>query len=161
MSVNEVRLMGNLGADPDLRFTATNRAVATLSIATSRKYKDKNDDLIEDTQWHRVIVWGPQAETVAKHKKKGDQLYIAGRLEHRVYDKPDGSKGYVTEVVAQDVQFTGRAPSSRPSHPADGPEPASSSARQNGGRSNGRPDDGPGGNDGYIPTGPGDDDIPF
>lgn len=153
-SVNEVRLMGNLGRDPELRYTANGTAVATLSLATSRRWTNKETgEQVEDTQWHRVVVWGKQAELVGEHKKSGDQLYIAGRLEHRSWEKEDGTKGYVTEVIASQVLFTGRAPKGGVPHPADGAPPkwqAGAKAKSTEGDPSG-----------YIPTEPNDDDIPF
>lgn len=120
-SLNEVRIMGNLGADPELRYTASGTAVCTLSIATTRQWTDKNDERHEETEWHRVVVWAGQAESVHKHKRKGDQLIICGRLQTREWEDKDGAKRYSTEIVAEQVLFTGRAPKNGPSHPADDP----------------------------------------
>lgn len=119
-SVNEARIMGNLGADPELRFTKSGKPVASLSIATTRKWTDPNSgEVHEETEWHRVVVWGKQAEAVSKHKHKGDQVYVAGRLQTRKYTDDAGVDRWATEIVAEQVLFTGRAPSSRPAHPAD------------------------------------------
>lgn len=120
-SVNEVRIMGNLGQDPELRYTQSGKAVATLSIATTRQWRDKDDKVQEETEWHRVVVWGTQAEAVTKHKSKGDQLYVEGRLATRKYTDKDGVDRWSTEVAASRVLFTGRAPTNRRNdpHPAD------------------------------------------
>lgn len=161
-SINEVRLMGNLGQDPDLRYTQGGIAVCTLNLATSKSWTDqKTGEEKEQTEWHRVVVWGKAAEAVAKAKKKGDQLHVSGYLQTRKYTDAQGVEKYATEVVAGNwdfggVKFTGRAPSNRPSHPADdaGAEPGP------GARTRPAPAGGPP-PDSYIPSIPGDDDIPF
>lgn len=120
--VNEVTLIGNLGRDPDLRFTQGGTAVCNLSVATSRKYKGADGQLVEETEWHRVTVWGKQAAACQEYLAKGRQVYVKGRLRTSSYEK-DGEKRYSTEVVAVDVKFLG-------SRSADGP-------RHGGGGSNG------------------------
>lgn len=105
--VNKVILIGNLGADPELRYTSGNQAVTELRIATSRKWRDKNNEMQEDTQWHRVVVWGKQAEQCKEYLAKGRQVFVEGRLQTRQWDDRDGNKRYTTEVVAQTVQFLG------------------------------------------------------
>lgn len=155
--LNEVRLLGNLGDDPDLRMTQTGTPVATLSIATNRTWLDKNNEKQEDTQWHRVVVWGAQAESVCANKRKGDQLLICGRLQTRKYQDKDGNDRYQTEVVAEQVIFTGKAPRSGAPHPADDPNAREPARRSNGSQQ--RRDAGPPDDDFGPP--PGDDDIPF
>lgn len=119
-SVNVIFLMGNLGQDPELRRTKSDRAVATLNIATSRSWTDdKTGEVHEETEWHRVVVWGKQAEAVAAHKKKGDQIHVQGEMRYRKYTDDKGIERWTAEVHAERVLFTGRAPSSRPNHPAD------------------------------------------
>lgn len=103
--VNKVILIGNLGADPELRYTSGNQAVADMRIATSRRWRDKNGEMQEDTQWHRIVVWGKQAEQCKEYLAKGRQVYIEGRLQTRQWEDRDGNKRYTTEVVAQTVQF--------------------------------------------------------
>ncbi|PID37948.1 MAG: single-stranded DNA-binding protein [Proteobacteria bacterium] len=103
--VNKVILIGNLGADPELRYTSGNQAVADLRLATSRRWRDRNGEQQEDTQWHRVVVWGKQAEQCKEYLSKGRQVYIEGRLQTRQWEDRDGNKRYTTEVVAQTVQF--------------------------------------------------------
>lgn len=105
--VNKVILIGNLGADPELRYTSGNQAVADLRLATSRKWRNKNNEMQEDTQWHRVVVWGKQAEQCKEYLAKGRQVFIEGRLQTRQWEDRDGNKRYTTEVVAQTVQFLG------------------------------------------------------
>jgi len=105
-SVNKVILVGNLGADPDLKYTQSSKAVCNLRIATSETFKDKSGTKQERVEWHRVTVWGDQAENCAKYLAKGRSAYIEGRLQTRSYDK-DGQKHYTTDVVADRVVFLG------------------------------------------------------
>ena len=105
-SVNKVILVGNLGADPELKYTPSNRALCNLRIATTEVFKDKGGQRQEKTEWHRVTVWGDQAENCSKYLAKGRSVYIEGRLQTRSYDK-DGQKHYATDVVADRVVFLG------------------------------------------------------
>lgn len=105
--VNKVILVGNLGQDPELRNTANGQAVATLRVATTDKYKDKEGTLQERTEWHTVVVWGRDAENVNKYCKKGKQLYIEGRLQTRKWQDKEGKDRYSTEVVGEIVRFLG------------------------------------------------------
>lgn len=105
-SVNKVILIGNLGADPELKYTPTSRALCNLRIATTEVYKDKGGQRQEKTEWHRVTVWGDQAENCSKYLSKGRSVYIEGKLQTRSYDK-EGQKHYATDVVADRVVFLG------------------------------------------------------
>lgn len=105
MAVNKVIIIGNLGADPELRYTQTGQAVANLRIATNERWTDKDGQAQERTEWHRVVVWGRQAENCEKYLSKGRQVYIEGKLQTRDWDDRDGNKRYTTEIVAQNVQF--------------------------------------------------------
>src|SRR5690349_20503825 len=105
-SVNKVILVGNLGADPELKYTPSNRPLCNLRIATTEVFKDKSGQRQEKTEWHRVTVWGDQAENCNKYLAKGRSVYIEGRLQTRSYDK-DGQKHYATDVVADRVVFLG------------------------------------------------------
>lgn len=102
--INKVILIGNLGSDPELRYTPSGSPVATLSVATSRKWKDKGGDLQDETEWHRVVVWGSSAEFCGKYLVKGGKVYVEGRLQTRKWQAQDGSDRYTTEVVANVVQ---------------------------------------------------------
>jgi single-strand DNA-binding protein len=104
--VNKAILVGNLGNDPELKYTASGAAVCEFSLATSESWL-KDGAKQEKTTWHRVKVWGKRAEVVAKYLAKGRQVYIDGRIENRSYDDKDGNKRYITEIVANDVQFLG------------------------------------------------------
>lgn len=155
-SVNKVILIGNLGADPELRYTPNgNRPVCSLRIATSEVYKDKSGQKQEQTEWHRVTVWGEQAENCNKYLAKGRSVYVEGRLQTRSWDDKDGQKKYSTEVVAERVKFLGGAGGGAGGAGA-GAGPAG--GRRWGGEGGGGDDMGPG-NEPGMPAG--DDDIPF
>lgn len=105
--VNKVILVGHLGADPDMRYTPSGQGVCELRLATSESWNDKNGQRQERTEWHRVVVWGKRAEICSKYLAKGRQVYVEGRIQTRNYDDKDGNKRYITEVIANDVQFLG------------------------------------------------------
>ena len=105
--VNKVILVGRLGADPDMRYTPSGQGVCELRVATSESWNDKNGQRQERTEWHRVVVWGKRAEICSKYLAKGRQVYIEGRIQTRNYDDKEGNKRYITEVIANDVQFLG------------------------------------------------------
>ncbi|HYM81681.1 MAG TPA: single-stranded DNA-binding protein [Candidatus Limnocylindria bacterium] len=105
--VNKVILVGNLGANPELRFTQGQQAVANLRIATTERWTDKNGQKQEATEWHRVVVWGKQAEIVGQYLTKGRQVYVEGRIRTRQWQDQQGQKRFTTEVVAQNVQMLG------------------------------------------------------
>ncbi len=106
-SVNKVILIGNLGQDPEKRVTGGGQTVCTFSIATTDRWSDKGGQPQERTEWHRIVVWGPQAENCAQYLSKGRQAYIEGRLQTRQWEDKEGNKRQTTEVVAQRVQFLG------------------------------------------------------
>ncbi len=105
--INKVILIGNLGADPELRYTSGGTAVANLRLATSRRWTNKDGSQQEDTQWHQVVVWGKQGESCKEHLSKGRQVYVEGRLQTRSWEDKEGNKRYTTEVVANQVLFLG------------------------------------------------------
>jgi len=100
---NKVQLIGNLGAAPEVKTTESGKTMATLSIATTDRYKDSNGEKQENTQWHRVVAWGKTAEIAEKYLKKGSRIAIEGRLNNRSYDDTNGEKKYITEVVATEL----------------------------------------------------------
>jgi single-strand DNA-binding protein len=106
-SVNKAILIGNLGKDPELRYTPSGQAVASFPLATTERYKDKDGNWQERTDWHNVVVWGRQGETVKEYLKKGRSTYVEGRIQTRSYDDRDGNKKWITEIVASRVQFLG------------------------------------------------------
>jgi single-strand DNA-binding protein len=161
-SVNKVILVGNLGADPELKYTPSNRALCNLRIATTDVFKDKGGQRQERTEWHRVTVWGESAENCNKYLAKGRSVYVEGRLQTRSYDK-DGQKHYATDVVADRVVFLGSGGGGG----GGGAGGGEGAARRGGGAPTG------GGRPGFGDSGPADepdmgggpppsdDDIPF
>ena len=107
MSVNKVILVGNLGKDPELRYTPSGAAVATFSIATTERYKDRDGNRQEKTEWHNIVAWRQLAEICGKFLHKGKQVYIEGKIQTRSYDDRDGNKKYMTEIVADQMQMLG------------------------------------------------------
>ena len=107
--VNKVILLGNLGADPELKSTPSGQSVCSLRIATSEKYKDKDGNQQEKTEWHKVVVWGKLADLVNQFCKKGKQVYLEGKLQTRKWQDKDGKDQYTTEIVADNVKFLGGA----------------------------------------------------
>ena len=105
--VNKVIIVGRLGADPEIKQVGNSQSVARLSIATSESWTGKDGQKQERTEWHRVVVWGRQAENCAKHLSKGRQVYVEGRLQTRSWEDQAGQKKYATEIVATTVQFLG------------------------------------------------------
>jgi single-strand DNA-binding protein len=111
-SVNRVILLGNLGQDPELRYTPSGAPVCNLNIATSDVFMDKDGNKQTTTEWHRVVVWNKQAENCAKYLAKGRSVYIEGKLQTRSWDdKASGQKRYSTDIIAQTIQFVGGASS--------------------------------------------------
>ena len=106
-SVNKVILVGNLGKDPEVRFTPSGRAVARFTLATAESWMDQESGRQERTDWHNIVVWGKQAESCGQYLAKGRQVYVEGRITSRSYDDKDGNKRYITEIIAQRVQFLG------------------------------------------------------
>jgi single-strand DNA-binding protein len=143
-SVNKVILVGNLGKDPEVRFTPSGRAVAKFPLATTDSWMDQESGRQERTEWHNIVVWGKQAENCGQYLAKGRQVYIEGAIRSHSYDDKDGNKRYITEIVAQRVQFLG-----------GGGGGGGRSGQSEGGGSGGGGFDDFGG--GPIP----DDDIPF
>jgi single-strand DNA-binding protein len=107
--VNKVILVGNLGADPQLRYTPNGTAVANFNLATTERFTNKNGEREARTEWHRVVAWARLAEICNEYLKKGKQVYIEGRLQTRSWDDQSGNKKYTTEVVATNMVMLGRA----------------------------------------------------
>ena len=106
-SVNKVILIGNLGRDPETRYTTGGDAITNLNIATSEQWKDKSGEKQEKTEWHRVVLFGRQAEIAGEYLKKGRSVYIEGRLQTRKYTDKDGVEKYSTEIVGDRMQLLG------------------------------------------------------
>jgi single-strand DNA-binding protein len=109
-SVNKAILIGNLGRDPEIRYTPSGQAVASFTLATSEKWRDKDGQMQERTDWHNIVCWGRQAELANQYLKKGRPVYIEGRIQNRSYDDKEGNKKYISEVVVQRLQFLGGKP---------------------------------------------------
>ncbi|MEE8112678.1 MAG: single-stranded DNA-binding protein [Acidobacteriota bacterium] len=126
-SVNKVILVGNLGRDPEVRTTASGIRVANFPIATSSTWTDKNDQKQEKTEWHRIVVWGKQAEICERYLVKGKQVYVEGSLQTRSWDDRSGNKRYTTEVKAVRILMLGKPDSStREAGPAAASPPTDS-----------------------------------
>ncbi len=110
-SVNKAIILGNLGADPELRYTPTGQAVTSLRIATTEKYKDKSGVSQSRTEWHNIVCWGRLAEIAKDYLKKGSPVFIEGRIQYRSYDDKDGIKRFRTDIVANAMQLLGSRPS--------------------------------------------------
>ena len=144
--VNKVILVGNLGRDPEVRYSPSGQAVANVTLATSESWKDKNTgEKQERTEWHRIVFFGRLAEIAGEYLKKGAQIYVEGRLQTRKWQDKDGHDRYTTEIVANDMQMLGsRSGAGVPSEPAT--ETADAGAARGGGK---------------APGADFDDDIPF
>lgn len=140
MSFNKITLVGNLGKDPDFRYTPQGNPVCTISLATNERRRDKSGEFQDVTTWFRVTLWGKQAETAQKFLTKGSPIYIEGRLRIEEWSDRDGKNRYTLDVQATDMQFLGRSEGAGSG--AAAPPPPSSA-----------PDNGGGSND--------DDEIPF
>jgi len=116
--VNKVILLGNLGKDPEIRHLENGRAVTNFTLATSEVYKNKEGSKVTNTEWHNVVLWTPLAEVAHKYLKKGNQVYIEGKITTRQYDDKDGNKKYITEVVGREMTLVGGKPESTGSSPA-------------------------------------------
>ena len=119
-SVNKVILVGNLGRDPETRYTTNGDAVTNIRVATTDTWKDKNGEKQEKTEWHTVVFFGRQAEIAGEYLKKGRQVYIEGRLQTRKWQDKEGQDRYTTEIVADRMQMLGsREGGGAPSAPSD------------------------------------------
>lgn len=124
-AVNKAILLGNLGKDPILRTLESGNKVANFSLATNRAYKGADGNLVEETEWHNIVLWGKLAELAEKYLVKGRQVYIEGRITNRQYDDKEGNRRYITEIVGENMVFVGgrdgsNGPSSKPSNDAPG-----------------------------------------
>jgi single-strand DNA-binding protein len=106
-SVNKVILVGNLGKDPELKHTSGGTAVATMTVATNERFKDKSGEWQDRTEWHSVVLWQRLAEIAAEYLKKGRSVYVEGRLQTRSWEDKQGQKRYTTEIVASDLVLLG------------------------------------------------------
>lgn len=154
-SLNKVLLLGNVGKDPEVRYTASGRAVATFSLATSQRWKDQEGNDQEKTEWHRIVAWGRLGEICGEFLSKGKQVYIEGRIQSREWEDQDGNKRVTVEIVANDMILLGNVgASSRSSE--EGAKKSASSGGQGQQVAKPKADD----KGGHYPPTP-DDDIPF
>jgi single-strand DNA-binding protein len=157
-SVNKVILIGNLGRDPEMRYLPSGDAVANFSIATTERWKDKNGEMQEQTEWHRIAFFGRQAEVCGEYLRKGSSVYVEGRLQTRKWTDKDGNERYTTEIRGDRMQMLGgrgggaTAEMREPEYAVADAPPASAPARKPGAPAGGRKG---GGIDDL------DDDIPF
>lgn len=146
--LNKVILIGNLGRDPELRYTANGQPVANFSIATTESWNSKAGERESRTEWHRIVAWGKLAEICGEYLAKGKQVYIEGKLQTREWEDREGNKRQTTEIVARELQMLGRRGDSEGASGGDfggGPGPSES------GPSDASP----------APASQGSDDIPF
>ena len=147
--LNKVILIGNIGRDPELRYTASGQPVANFSLATSESWTNRDGEREQRTEWHRIVAWGRLAEICGEHLSKGKQVYIEGRLQTREWEDRDGNKRRTTEVTAQQLLMLGR----RGDTPSGGGPETDDAPSGDGPETEGPPESGP------KEGGP--DDIPF
>ena len=140
MSLNKVMLIGNVGRDPEVRYldgNSGNAKVATFTLATTERYRDRNGETRENTEWHNIVAWRGNADVAERFIRKGTQVYIEGRIRSRSWDDQSGNKRYTTEIIVENLQLLGKksdnpggqqgsysAPASAPAQPAYVPQPA-------------------------------------
>jgi single-strand DNA-binding protein len=107
MSVNKVMLVGRLGRDPEMRYTSSGQPVANFSMATDESYKDRNGNRQKRTEWHKIVVWGKQAEIAQKYLKKGSLIFLEGRIQSREWNDREGQKRTSYEIVANNFRMLG------------------------------------------------------
>ena len=110
MSLNKCLIIGNLGRDPEMRYTPSGQAVTQFTVAVNRNYKDAQGERQEETEWFRVVAWGQQAEFAAEYLRKGAKVFVEGRIQTRQWEGQDGQKRYTTELVANTIQNLERRP---------------------------------------------------
>lgn len=108
-SLNKVLLLGNVGKDPEVRYTASGKAVATFSLATSQRWKDQEGNEQEKTEWHRIVAWGRLGEICGEFLSKGKQVFVEGRIQSREWEDQDGNKRVTVEIIANDMILLGGA----------------------------------------------------
>lgn len=136
-SLNEATLIGNLGQPPETRYLPDGKAVCNFSLATTEKWKDKNGDVSERVEWHRIVMFGRQAEIAEKYLQKGSAVFIRGRIQARKWTDNNGVDRYTTEIVADRMQMLGGKPLGQQQEKA----PEAKSGYQTGGREGGFGDD--------------------
>ncbi len=165
--INKVILIGNLGQDPELRYTGAGTAVCNMRIATNESYKDANGELVQKTEWHSIVAWSKLAEICGEYLKKGSQVYFEGSLQTRSYEK-EGNTVYVTEIKAREMMMldgrgepTGTSGSSSPADEKDDYEEATDRASKKKSSSKGKGKKGKGKGKKPANSFEPDDDLPF
>ncbi len=110
--VNKVILLGNLGKDPEVKAIDNGRKVARFTLATTESYRNQQGERVDQTEWHNVVFWGPVVDVIDKYLKKGNQVYVEGKINNRSYDDKEGNKKYITEIVGQTLTLLGGKPQS-------------------------------------------------
>jgi single-strand DNA-binding protein len=146
-SVNKVIIVGNVGRDPELRYTQSGQPVASFSIATNERFKDKDGNWKDRTEWHRIVAWARLAEICGEYLRKGSQVYVEGRIQTRDWEDKEGNKRQTTEIIALGMQMLGRRGE------GGGPSMSDDGNQMRGG--------GSGGEEAPPPSGGADDEIPF
>lgn len=139
--VNKVIIIGNVGANPEVRYTPSGSAVANFNVATNEAWKDSNGNQQERVEWHRIVAWGKLGEICGEYLKKGSHIYLEGRLRTRSWEDQNGNKRYTTEILASDIQMLDKKPQAA----AEEVEVPSAASQSSGGPS----------------AAVGDDDLPF
>jgi single-strand DNA-binding protein len=130
--LNKAMIIGRLGRDPELRFTQSNTAVCTFSVATDERWTDKaSGEKKEETEWHKIVVWGRQGENCNEYLSKGRLVFIEGRIKTREWEDKKGERRWTTEIVAQRVQFLGGRDDAGSKRPSGGPPPHADSDSKN------------------------------
>ena len=128
MSINKVILVGNVGKDPEIRHLQGGASVATITLATSERYKDRSGETRELTEWHTIIAWRQLADLAENYIRKGSQIYVEGKIRSRSWDDQNGQKRYVTEIQADTIQLLGRRGdrecNPQPAQPQSQPQPS-------------------------------------
>lgn len=159
--VNKVILLGNLGKDPEVRYTQSGTAVGNFTLATTERRK-QGDEWGDHTEWHNIVAWGRQAELCSQYLQKGSTVYIEGRIQTRKWQDKEGNNRYTTEIVVGDIQFLNRTKSQGDSGGYEGSRSGGYGGSRGGGGGGPRPpqDDfpGPGGDEGGFDP---NDDVPF
>jgi single-strand DNA-binding protein len=143
MSLNKAMIIGNLGRDPEMRYTPNGQAVTQFTVAVNRNYKDSEGAWQEETEWFRVVAWGPLAERTAEYLRKGRKVYVEGRLQTRQWEDRDGQKRYTTELIAQTVTPLDPRPRDEGVEPGAPSRPSSRPASEPGDRPASEPADRP------------------
>lgn len=164
-SLNKVQLIGNLGADPEVRYTQSGIATATLSVATTESWKDKDGNKQERTEWHRVVLYRRLAEVAGEYLRKGSSVYLEGKLQTRKWQDQNGQDRYTTEVVADEMKMLGGKPQGNGQGSGNQPPPQQSQNRPQQSQPQNRPSapaqSAPPPYDGDFGFAGPDDDIPF